>query len=61
MADDEEVAYYICERHWLRMNVGRAIFGCHCGFEASDDDAGYGDSVIYHIVRETLRIRRATQ
>lgn len=40
--------------HWLVVNVGREVVGCHCGFEAHPDDCGYGDSVVDHIYRVGL-------
>lgn len=37
-------------RHWLMMNDDREITGCMCGFPASPEDAGYGDSILKHIL-----------
>jgi hypothetical protein len=40
--------------HWLRFDEGRYVTGCQCGFVAYDEDEGYGDSVIAHIVDTAL-------
>lgn len=34
--------------HWLKFNPFKQIIGCHCGFVASQDDNGFGDSVLEH-------------
>lgn len=36
--------------HWLVFNEARGVVGCHCGFKAADEDEGYGDSVVDHLL-----------
>jgi hypothetical protein len=46
--------------HWLMFNEAREVVGCHCGFQAADEDEGYGDSVVDHLmVVEMTEFRRA--
>jgi hypothetical protein len=42
------------DEHWLRMDDERQIVGCHCGFMANENDCGYGDSVLKHVVTKAL-------
>lgn len=41
--------------HWLMFNDHREVVGCHCGFVASPDDEGWGDSVVDHLVTDGAR------
>lgn len=34
--------------HWLLFDGDRRVLGCQCGFPASPDDHGFGDSVLDH-------------
>jgi len=55
------LAHRINGGHWLTFDGERHITGCHCGFKADPDDAGYGDSVLDHfeqVVRAEERARR---
>ncbi len=36
--------------HWLMMDAERRVTGCVCGYVASEDDCGYGDGTVMHIV-----------
>lgn len=46
--------------HWLMFNEAREVVGCHCGFVAADEDEGYGDSVVDHLlVVELTEFRQA--
>lgn len=40
--------------HWLMFNEARDVVGCHCGFKAADEDEGYGDSVVDHLLEVEL-------
>lgn len=40
--------------HWLIFNAEREVVGCHCGFVAADEDEGYGDSVVDHLLEVEL-------
>lgn len=59
---DEEIARAkrtaekLRQAHWLIFAPAgeggfRAISGCMCGFVADNDDCGYGDSVVVHLMR----------
>jgi len=37
-------------RHYLIFGPFREITGCACGFLASTDDHGYGNSVVEHLL-----------
>jgi hypothetical protein len=36
--------------HWLTFAENRDIVGCFCGFTVSEDDDGWGDSVVKHLL-----------
>lgn len=36
--------------HWLIVDDDRRILRCRCGFVAFDEDNGYGDSVVDHLI-----------
>lgn len=46
--------------HWLvfglRPDGERSVTECACGYEASPDDNGYGDSIVKHLIELGTRI-----
>lgn len=40
----------VARMHWLLFNQKREVVGCHCGFAADEDDEGWGDSVVEHLL-----------
>jgi hypothetical protein len=38
--------------HYLLFGPTRSVTGCGCGFQAHDDDYGYGNSVVAHLLKQ---------
>lgn len=49
----------LTDEHWLKFGNERWIVGCQCGFVASEDDCGWGDSVVGHIAAAVRADERA--